>query len=605
MKSDIDARLRVILVLFVGLFGMLGARLFYLQVIQGERLRTIAEANRTQIIYERAPRGLILDRNGAVLADNRPTFVVIFTPIELTHEILNEVTIRLSKILGLADSELKRRLQPAIRHSAMVRLMDRASRHIAFALAEQKPNLPGVSVVIEMQRRYPQNSLAAHVLGYLGKDSSKEKKEGYRPDALVGITGLERNYDKVLRGEDGGMRLEVDAAGRSLKVLDSQAPSVGYEVRTTLDINIQKAAEDALRESGKRGAVVAIDPNSGDILAMASSPPYDPNAFVYVRGEEGHEDLATKSVLIDPMLPLYNRTVQGTYPPGSIFKIIDAAVAVEKNLDTHETSFCPGYYVLDAKPPKKFLCWKKEGHGAMNLKDALINSCNVYFYRLGLKLGPDPIETLAREFGLGAKSGIELHGEQAGLIPGRGMFKTDKRRWYDGDTLNMAIGQGTILFTPLQAAQMASVVASRGKLFRPHLVKEIRYPTGEVFSRTKAELVRGIHLSKATWDFLDEALADVVEKGTGQISKIPGIRIGGKTGTAQNPHGDDHAWFVAFAPVENPSIAVSVMIEHGKKGSVAAAPIARKVLLAALAPSEVVADEKIAVPIIPREFSGD
>lgn len=606
MKSEMEGRLRVILVLFVGSFAVLAARLFYLQVIQGEKLRTIAESNRTQIVFERAPRGLILDRNGAVLADNRPTFVVIFTPLDLKREVLTGVIQRLSKILGLTEEDLTKRFKPAIRHSSMVRLMDRASRHIAFALAEQKPNLPGVSVVIEMQRRYPQNDLAAHVLGFLGQVSQSEKGGGYRPNALVGKMGLEKNYDKVLRGEDGGMRLEVDASGRSLKILDSQEPSVGYELRTTLDLKIQQAAEEALRETGKAGAVVALDPRSGDVLAIASAPQFDPNTFVYVRGEGVGEDFSAGSLLIDPREPLFNRAVQGRYPPGSIFKIIDVAAAVEsKKIDPRETSYCPGYYRLAGAVPKTFLCWKKEGHKTMDLLEGAVNSCNVYFYKLGLKLGPDAIEILARQFGLGAKTGIEIKGEDAGLISGRSMFKTNKRSWYDGDTLNMAIGQGTIIFTPLQAAQMASVAASRGKVYRPHLVREIRYPTGEIFSRTKIELMREVRLAPETWDFVDQAMTQVVERGTGQSCKIPGVMVAGKTGTAQNPHGKDHAWFVAFGPVENPIIAVSVLVEHGIHGATAAAPIARKVILAALRSAETESLAKAAKPMISGEFSGD
>jgi penicillin-binding protein 2 len=465
----------------------------------------------------------------------------------------------------------------------MVRLMDRASRQIAFALAEQKPNLPGVSVVTEMQRRYPQNDLAAHVLGFLGQVSVSEKGGGYRPNVLVGKMGLEKNYDKVLRGVDGGMRFEVDASGRSLKILDRQEPSVGYEVRTTLDFKIQKAAEEALKESGKAGAIVALDPKNGDVLALASAPQFDPNAFVYVRGEENGEDFQVSSLLIDPQKPLFNRAVQGRYPPGSIFKVITLAAAVEsQKINPRETIDCPGYYRLEGRVPKTFLCWKKDGHKKLNLLESTVNSCNVYFYSLGLKLGSDAIERLAGQFGLGAKTGIEIKGEEGGMIPGRSRFKTHKRNWYDGDTLNMAIGQGTILLTPLQAAQIAGTVASRGKVYRPHLIKDIRTPTGEIFSRSKIELAHSVSLSDETWNFVNQAMTQSVERGTGQSCKIPGISVGGKTGTAQNPQGKDHAWFVAFAPVHDPAIALSVLVEHGIQGSAAAAPIARKVLLAAL-----------------------
>ncbi len=607
MKSGLESRLMFLLVLFTASFVLLGTRLFYLQVIQGENLRTVAEANRTQIVFERAPRGLILDRNGAVLADSRPTFVVIFTPLELKKEVLSGIVHRLSGILGLSEDELRKKLQPSIRHSSIVRLMDRASRHIAFTLAEQKPNLPGVSVVIEMQRRYPGLAMASHVVGYLSQVSEEEIGEGYKPNALVGKMGLEKNYDQVLRGEDGGMRLEVNASGQSVKILDRKEPSVGYELRTTLDLKIQGAAEEALKETQKAGAVVALDPRTGAILAMASAPSFDPNIFVYTRGERTEDNSTPGDLVMDPERPLYNRAIQGLYPPGSIFKIVDTAVGYEtKKLNPFETVRCPGYYILEGRDSKKFLCWKKEGHGIVNLTDGLVNSCNVYFYTAGRKLGPDLIEDTAKQFGLGVKTGIELDGEMARAIPGRGMFKTEERRhWYDGDTLNLAIGQGKVLFTPIQAAQMIGVVATRGKIFRPHLVEEIRYPTGEVYKKTKTELVKQISMSKETWDFLDSALKQVVERGTGQSCQIPGISVGGKTGTAQNPHGKDHAWFVCFAPVENPEIAVAVLVEHGQHGATSAAPIARKVLLAALSPEAVKKQGESQAPQAPQAFSGD
>jgi len=586
MKSDMESRLRVMMILFIGSFSILAARLFYLQVIQGEKLRTIAESNRTQTIFERAPRGLILDKNGIVLADNRPTFVVTFTPLNLGRDVLTGVVERLSKILGLTEEELNRLFKPAIRHSSMVRLMDRVSRHSAFALAEQKPNLPGVSVVTEMQRRYPQNDLAAHILGFLGQVSPSEKvgeAGGYRPDVLVGKMGLEKKYDKALHGEDGGMRFEVNAQGRSLKILDRQETSVGYEIQTTLDFKIQKAAEEALKETGKAGAVVALDPRNGDVLAMVSAPQFDPNAFVSIRGEESGEDRSVSSLLIDPREPLFNRAIQGRYPPGSIFKVIALALAIEsKKINPQETVNCPGFYRLAGRVPKTFLCWKKDGHQRMDLMEGMINSCNVYFYTLGLKLGPTAVEGLAGQFGVGTKTGIEIPGEDAGLMPRKNMFKQGKRGWYDGDTLNRVIGQGNILLTPLQAAMMASAVASHGKVYRPHLVKEVRTPAGEIFNRSKIELTRSISLSNETWDFVDQAMTQTVERGTGQSCKISGVKVGGKTGTAQNPQGKDHAWFIAFAPVDDPKIALSVLVEHGIQGSVAAAPIARKVILAAL-----------------------
>lgn len=586
-SAEFEFRLKILLFCSVAIFLFLWSRLFYIQVVRGENLRSIAEANRTTLLFERAPRGLIVDRDGHVLADSRPTFVVLFTPLELNKDIFSGVLRRLSGILGEDEEKLTRRLQPSFQRSSLVRVMERASKSIAFALAEQRPNLPGVSVVTEMQRRYPNGTAASHVLGYLGQISSSEfqqlRSEGYQQDWLIGKVGLEKMYDAFLRGQHGGTRIEVDASGRSVKILDRREPLSGYQLRTTLNLKMQQAAEAALADAKKPGAVVALDPRTGEVLAYASAPAFDPNVFLYERGQVSEQGSARpEDLLTHSDLPLLNRPIQGTYPPGSIFKIVTTAAALESGrIATTDAYYCPGYYWLGGPGGKKFLCWKKEGHGRMDLFQALQNSCNVYFYQAGLKTGPDAIESMARKFGLGSATGVEFPGEKAGLIPGRGMFKGGRRHWFDGDTLNMAIGQGTILFTPLQAAHMISVMAAHGKVYRPRVVRDILQPDGNPYASSAPELIREFKLSDSTWAFLDQALANVVESGTGQASKIPGIAVGGKTGTAQNPHGKDHAWFVAYAPVGNPEIAVSVIVENGEKGSVSAAPVARKVLLAA------------------------
>lgn len=582
-----ENRLKFFLYLLPIAFSLIGARLFYLQVAQGDRLRRIAESNRTTILFERAPRGMILDRNGVVLADNKPSFAVLFIPMELKEEDFQNVVERLAKILQVNTSELHQKLFSTFKQQAMMRLLDRASRSIAFALAEARPNLPGISVITEMQRRYPLGTFASHLLGYLGQVSEDEfqklREVGYRADWLVGKVGLEKTYDAILRGQHGGTRIEVDARGHSLKILDRKPPVSGEHIRTTLDFRIQQAAEEAFRDSGKSGAAVAVDPRNGEILAFVSSPSFDPNLFLYTRGEEGPEGTPNE-ILSHPALPLFNRATQATYPPGSVFKIVATMAALEsKNFKPENQFTCPGYFWLGSQfGGKKFLCWKKTGHGRLNLQQALVQSCNVYYYQLGLKIGPDPMENFAKQLGLGKPVGIDFAYEKSGLVPGRTMFKKETRRWFEGDTLNMAIGQGTMLVTPVQAALLAAAVANHGKVYKPQIVKEVQLYTGEIYARSKPHLVKEINLSDATWEFLDETLTQVVERGTGQPAKISGIRIAGKTGTAQNPHGKDHAWFVAYAPVGNPTIALSVLVEHGEKGSVSAAPIARKMLLAAL-----------------------
>ncbi len=586
-SSEFETRLSFVLAVISFFFAVLFVRLFYLQVVQGANMRTIAEANRTSLLFERAPRGLILDRTGQVLADNRQTFLVLFTPLELNKDVLAKVIHRLAGILGMKDEDLERKLAPAIKHSSMVRLLDRASRSTAFALEEQKPNLPGVSVVTEMQRNYPKGAFASHLLGYLSQVNAGElqelRQEGYQADWLIGKMGLEKNFDRILRGEYGGMRIEVDASGRSVKILDRKKAVSGFQIRTTLDARIQQAAEQAMAAEGKPGSVVAMDPKTGEILAFVSAPSFDPNVFLYTRGElanmEGPASLVTREDL-----PMFNRAVQGTFPPGSIYKIVTAAAAIEsKKVSPYETYFCPGFFTLGGgASAKKISCWKKTGHGNQNFSEAIMNSCNVYFCHVGLKVGPDAMETLSKKFGLGAQTGIGLPGEKSGYIPGRSMFKKGNRHWYDGDTVNMSIGQGTVLFTPVQAARMIAAVASHGKIYQPQILKEIRTPDGELYEEYGPKQVGEVMLADSTWNFLDQSLTRVVAEGTGQASKIPNITIGGKTGTAQNPHGKDHAWFVAYAPVEDPKIAVAVFVEHGIKGGVAGAPIAKKVIEAAL-----------------------
>lgn len=582
---EFENRVKILSFIFLGFFIFLFFRLFYLQVIRGDNFKKAAEANRTALFFERAPRGRILDRAGKILADNSPSFVVFFAPFNIKNEKQETFYALLSSILHLKEEDLKLKLKGAFKHGSMVRLAEHLSKDSAFSILEHRPELPGVSIVTEMQRRYPEGRAASHLVGYLGKVAEEEARdyafEGVSGELLIGKIGLEKIFDSFLRGKHGGLRMEVDALGRSLRILDRKKTVSGHEIRTTIDLKIQKAAEEALEEQGKPGVVVAIDPNNGEILAFASYPSFDPNVFI--EGSRVKTDHSMPQELLERKdLPFFNRAIQATYPAGSIFKIIVAASALEsRKISLTQSFYCSGSYVLGGQGGKKFYCWKKEGHGLVNLLGALEQSCNVYFYHLGLRVGPDLIEAMARKFNLGSTTGIELQGEKNGFIPGRSMFKGGRRRWFDGDTLNFSIGQGTVLFTPLQAAQMIAIVANKGKVYRPYFWLEIRNPEGEIVAVNKPQVLDQVILSEETWNFLSHALSLVVDQGTGHAAKIEGLKIAGKTGTAQNPHGKDHAWFVAYAPVENPKIALSVFVEHGIKGSAAAAPVAGKVLSAA------------------------
>ncbi len=586
-SQDLAVRLKVILYSILGCFVFLLGRLFFLQIIRGDNLKKIAESNRTTLFYQRAPRGLIYDRDGKTLADNQPGFVVFFTPLGFKGQELERMARTLAAILGDKEDVLLKRLQTAVKNSSLVRLVDRAPKEIAFQLLENQTDLPGISVDTEMHRRYPERNLSAHLLGYLGKISPEElaklSRTSSRKDTWIGKSGLEKNYDLVLHGEDGGMKMEVDARGHALRVLEHRDPLPGLALTTTIDLGIQRVAEAALLETNHAGALCVIQPQTGEILALASNPSYDPNLFMNYGREKKEEGVSVGELMTNPNLPLFNRAIQAAYAPGSVFKILVLLAAMEyKKEAIKDKEFCPGYYWLEGTVPKKFLCWKKEGHKEVHWMDALTYSCNVYFYKLGIKLGPDTLESLAKQFGLGQTTGIELLGERKGFVPGRAMFKNGKRRWYEGDTVNMAIGQGTLLVTPLQMAQFMSIVANHGKIFRPHIIKNIKKPDGELVRSMEPELIGEVSLKPETWLSVEAALLQVVTRGTGGASAIAGVKIAGKTGTVQNPQGPDHAWFVAYAPVENPQIALAVFVEHGGKGSLYSAQIAQKIFRTAL-----------------------
>ncbi|MGB9797925.1 MAG: penicillin-binding protein 2, partial [bacterium] len=408
--------------------------------------------------------------------------------------------------------------------------------------------------------------------GYVGEISAEELKKwrenGYQMGDMVGKTGIERLWESKLKGEKGGQRMEVDARGQVHRLLERIEPKPGEEIRLTIDLNIQRAAEEALK--GKRGAVVAMNPQTGEILALASSPSFDPNLFASPRGKE-KERLA---LFNDKRHPFLNRAISGVYPPGSIFKLITATAGLEEGkISPYIVINCPG----GLRVGKRFFrCWRT--HGPVNFVSAIEQSCDTYFYRLGLLIGPQKLAEWARKFGLGERTGIILPGEAKGFIADEEWKKQKLGEiWYPGDTANMAVGQGFTQMTPIQACRMVSVFANGGYLVKPIIMlgeKEEKVPLG--ISASTLELVR---------KGMEEAVMG--SSGTGKLARINGIRIAGKTGSAQDPpRKRTHAWFVCFAPVENPRVAVSVVVEEGGMGGSVAAPIAKKVLEAALLPSK-------------------
>jgi len=571
---------RIIAIVGVLTFGFLAiiGQLWYLQVLEGGRFLDASDKNRIRIRPIAAPRGILFDRNGVPLVDNRPAFTLSIIPRELDNR--DAVLGRLSTLLGLPYQELVDAVGRVSADSFLpVRIRRGLTMDDVAKVEEWKLELPGVIVEVEPQRAYPTSRFAAHLLGYVREASEDQMKQGrYRRGELVGQTGLERLLDEFLRGRDGGERIEVDAMGRPIRIVQQTEPHPGAQVVTTIDRRVQEAAEKAME--GKAGAVVVMDPRNGDVLALVSTPAFPIDAFT------GNIDRnAWVRLVQDPQHPLLNRASQAMYPPGSIFKIILMAAGLQEGVITPvDRVHCPGHFEYGGRTWKD---WKKEGHGSVDLRRGIAQSCDVYFYQQGLKIGGTNIAKYAKAFGLGAPTGIELGTEKIGLIPEpKPRVKGDKksRPWTGGDTLNVSIGQGAVLVTPMQIARMMSAVANGGVLWKPRLVQRIERPEQGVVFRDPGHVNGHIELSPVVWALIRDGLWAVVnEWGTGGAAKIPGLDVAGKTGTAQiianskSERGEDHAWFAAFAPARDPQVVVVVLVERGGHGGAAAAPIARKI----------------------------
>jgi penicillin-binding protein 2 len=584
-------RLGISLLLAIGAFAFLILRLWRLQVVEGEYLRTLSENNRVRLKRVNATRGLIFDRNGKVLVENRPSFDVVMVPEDAHGP--QEVLARLGGLLredmpdarqALASAAASHR--PPFENVVLRRDVDWDT---LVAVETRQIELPGVSLQIGPRRNYLYGPLAAHLLGYVGEVNADElqRQTGYQMGDTLGKYGLEKYWEGRLRGENGGQQIEVDAFGRKLRVLDEVPEVPGANVHLTLDVDLQKVAEDALGD--QEGSLVALDPNDGSVLAMVSKPAFDPNLFARgITEDEWH------SLINDPLRPLSNKAIQGQYPPGSTFKIIVATAALEENIINPFTRiFCGGSLRFGKHV---FHCWKKGGHGSVNLHDAIVGSCDVYFYQVAQRLGVATIAEYARRYGLGAPTGIALDHERAGTIPDT-HWKRQRygQPWYAGETLSVGVGQGYVTATPLQMADVIATVAAGGVRHRPRYVDSIESEDGETTQGPPDQVVQlGVRASVIAQ--LQAALRDVVEsdRGTGKKARVEGIEVAGKTGTSQTvrlrtdrkvnqkllPRGQrDHAWFVAYAPVGAPEIAIACLIEHaGGGGGAMAAPVVQKVL---------------------------
>lgn len=569
-------RIKILKAAMVVLFAALLLRVGYIQLHLGERYMRQSEENRLRVKDIDPLRGLIFDRKGRIMVENRPGYTIVGTPSAVLK---NPQT--LSKLRDAfcepEDNGWETLAAKRLNKQAEIRL----KRDIEFAqLAAVEASmlfLPGIEVKVESKRHYSQRT-AAHILGYLGEISSGELSsyKGFLAGDIVGKYGVEKIYNSLLFGQRGFHVIEVDAAGNKIRDVRGikDIPAVnGSDIYLTIDLDLQRLAEELLED--KSGAVVALDPSNGDILAMVSAPDYDPEVFSgMVRPEDWN------MLVNHPGKPLLNRAVQGTYPPGSTVKMAILAAALQEGVITTEQTFhCPGYYQLGER---NFKCWREAGHGHIKALPAIEQSCDVYFYNLGLMLGIDKMAEYLRNFGFGAPTGIDIEGEASGLVPDSAYKnrRWGEGKWTRGHLLNTAIGQGDVLVTPLQLAVFCAALANGGYLPEPHLLKGTVYRNPDYWKSWKPSMRKVEGVSPEAFDILRRGMNLVVqgEHGTAHWLMNPNLEIAGKTGTAQNPHGEDHAWFIGFAPFEDPVIAVCALVEHGEHGSTSAAPIVMKII---------------------------
>jgi penicillin-binding protein 2 len=535
---------------------------------------------------------MLFDQKRRILAHNRPSYEVYLVPEDL--KVNPGVVIEVGRLLNIPPEEIEERLKTQKRRAPFkpVKIKSDIGWNELALLESNRVHLPGLIVDVRPRRAYDYGELASHLIGYLGEIDENELKQAkeatYRMGALIGKYGVEYRWEDDLRGVDGGRQIEVDALGREIRPLGTVEPFPGNNLFLTIDLDLQKTAEEAYQD--KNGALIAMDPKTGRILAMVSKPSFEPDIFARnILQEEW------KSLVENPHHPLQNKGIQGQYPAGSVFKIITAIAGLESGMITPSTQFnCTGAFHYGNRD---FRCWKEGGHGAISLHRAIVESCDVYFYQVGLKVGVDLIAHYANEFGLGKVIGISLPYEKPGTVPSSSWKK--KRfgvPWYSGETLSFSVGQGYLNATPLQLLMLISGVANGGKLYLPQVVEKVEDIYGNKLKEYPPVELGRADVSEKTLQIIQEALRGAVNDphGTGWTCLLKEVKVAGKTGTAQVVRlpenfkkGDmnrmpqkfrDHAWFVAYAPFEDPKISIAVLVEHGGFGASAAAPIAKKVI---------------------------
>ncbi|MFW5824684.1 MAG: penicillin-binding protein 2 [Marinobacter sp.] len=585
-------RTLVMLGMVVLLFAVLAARFYQLQVIEHETYTTISDRNRVQVRSVPPTRGLIYDRNGTLIAENRPVFSVTLVPERVKD--MDATLARLQQLLSISEDDMERFLrrlrEPRRPFQELPLHYDLTEKEIA-SMAVHRHELPGVEVGAELVRHYPFGRQNAHALGYVGRINREELQRidpvDYAGTNYIGKSGVERVYEDALHGEVGYEHVETNARGRTLRVLERQNPVPGEDLVMHLDMRMQQRAFELLE--GRRGAVVAIDPNDGGILALASVPGFDANQFVTGISSKEYRELSES---ID--MPLFNRALRGQYPPGSTIKPMLLLGALDSGAVTRDhTIWDPGYYQIGGSG-RRYRDWKRSGHGWVDGREAVAVSCDVYFYDLGIEMGVDNMHKYLAGFGFGIDATLDVGGALPGLLPSRDWKRATRNEpWYPGDSVNMSIGQGFFLSTPLQLATATSVVANRGRWVQPRMLKDVRGDT------SREALLQPEYLEDLTvenqddWEFVVKSMEDVMHGANGTAraaAEGADYRMAGKTGTAQvfslaedeeyeeeevRERLRDHALFVGFAPVDDPQIVVAVIVENGGSGSATAAPVGR------------------------------
>lgn len=619
VSQEFRSRFGVLGVIVVVVLSALLVRLWTMQVLNGESFAAQAENNRVREISIQAPRGRILDRNGVPLVTNRSALAVSVDPShedvralltrtwtkdtadDPTSRELNEMFGEIATLLGITTADVWERVTDVQQEALRPRVIavDVSMESVA-QIAERQTDFPWAIVEEIAVREYPNGNLAAHVLGYTGAISEEQFKNsdeyaGYERGDTVGKSGVERQYERVLQGDKGWRRIEVNASGRAQGVVSEQAPRPGNDIRLTIDAAVQAVTEDELDKaiaeahrqgytSSRAGAAVVVDIQTGEVLASTSRPTYDPAAFLGGISSAEWEALNAKT----SEYPLNDRAVMAAYPPASTYKVITAISGMEAGITSENRTYsCTGRWTDMGKQWPKW-CWKRTGHGTVSLRGGLKHSCDTVFYEIGYELykrGEEELQATSREFGLGAKTGIDLPGESAGRVPDAAWKKRynenypEYQMWLPGDTVNMSIGQGDMLTTPLQMALVYAGLANDGDIMKPHVLKDVLGSEGDVIRTIEPEVLHATGASAEMLGVVERGLVDVTKTGTAK-GVFVGFKptVAGKTGTAQVKGKDDYAWFCAYAPAEDPRYAVAVIVEQGGHGGSVTGPAARNIL---------------------------